>query len=130
MNSAGESLPTLQNIRVGKISSVPLYLRMTDVVPEVSLTLEWQAPEDNGCLPLTSYIMSKDGVDMPDFIAPNMLKFVDTSFTAATGAIGTTVTYKLKTVNYAGESSYSEDLTVTIGVVPNAPQTLAIVSQE
>lgn len=130
LNIAGESLPTLQQIRVGKPSSVPLYLRMTAVVPQASLTLAWQAPEDNGCLPLVKYVLRKNGVDMPDFIAPNSLSFVDTTLATAGGTIGTVITYALKTVNYAGDSSYSEILTVTVGLVPNAPQNLRITSQK
>jgi hypothetical protein len=71
LNHAGESLPTPQQIRVGKPSSVPLYLAMASVIPSTSLTLTWQAPEDNGCLPLMNYVMNKNGVDMVDYIAPN-----------------------------------------------------------
>ena len=37
------------------------------------------------------------------------------------------ITYKIKAVNVAGESPYCEDLTITVGTVPNAPVSLAIV---
>lgn len=71
INYAGESAPTLQRMRVGKPSSVPLYLKWTKIVPEASISLSWAAPVDNGCLPLVSYVMNKNGVDMVDIIAPN-----------------------------------------------------------
>ena len=71
INYAGESTPTLQRMRVGKPSSVPLYLKWTKIVPETSISLSWAAPVDNGCLPLVSYEMNKNGVDMVDIIAPN-----------------------------------------------------------
>ena len=61
---------------------------MKAVVPDISLTLEWVAPEDNGCLPLIKYVLNKNGVDMPDFIAPNKLSFLDTTLTSG-GSIGT-----------------------------------------
>jgi len=109
-NSAGESLPTLQRLRVGIPSSVPLFLNMTSLVPSTSLTLAWQAPFDNGCLPLISYVLNKNGVDMVDVIGPNQLMFVDTHLASAGGLVGTIISYKLKTVNYAGSSQYSEIL--------------------
>lgn len=72
--------------------------------------------------------MNKNGVDMSDPISPEKLAFVDTHLTTG-GTIGTVITYKLKTVNYAGESSYSEPFTVTVGVIPNAPTNLRITKQ-
>jgi len=127
VNYAGESQPTLQRMRVGKPSSVPLYLKWTSIVPQTSIALSWAAPVDNGCLPLVSYVMNKNGVDMADVIAPNQLSFVDTHL-ATGGAIGTLIVYKIKTTNYAGESLYSEPLPITVGLVPNAPTNLRISS--
>ena len=128
INYAGESAPTLQRMRVGKPSSVPLYLKWTKIVPEASISLSWAAPVDNGCLPLVSYVMNKNGVDMVDIIAPNELSFTDTHLTSSNARIGTVITYKIKTTNYAGESRYSEPLTITVGVVPNDPANLRISS--
>jgi len=100
---------------------------MTSVVPLSQLTLKWDAPVDFGCLPITAYVLSKDGVDLADVITPEMNSFVDTHLTTG-GTIGTQITYKMKTVNYAGSSSYSDPITVTVGVVPNAPTGFAITS--
>ncbi len=72
--------------------------------------------------------MNKNGAEMPDVIAPNQLSFVDTTLTSG-GTIGTQITYKLRAHNQAGPSDYSEALTVTVGVVPNAPLNLRISSQ-
>lgn len=41
---------------------------------------------------------------------------------------GTQLEYKLKAVNEAGESEYSEPLIVTVGTVPNTPSSLEQVS--
>ncbi len=89
--------------------------------------MSWAAPVDNGCLPLVSYVMNKNGVDMADVIAPNQLSFVDTHLTTG-GAIGTKLVYKIKTTNYAGESLYSEPLPINVGLIPNAPTNLRISS--
>lgn len=100
---------------------------MAAVTPLVSLTLQWQAPMDNGCLPIVSYVLNKNGVDLSaEFISSDADSFTDTAMTGA--AIGTQITYKLKAVNQAGASSYTEPLTVTVGVVPNAPSSLLILS--
>jgi len=99
---------------------------MTSVTPQVSLTLTWDSPIDNGCLPLTSYVLNKNAVDLINVIAPEQTQFVDSIVTG--GTIGTQVVYKLKTVNYAGSSSYSDPITVTVGVVPNAPASFQITS--
>ena len=124
LNTAGESLPKLNQIRVGVPSSVPLNLQMVAVVPQASLTLTWEAPEDNGCLPVTAYVLNKNGIDLADSIAPNQLSFVDLHLAAGGGTIGTHIVYSIKTVNYAGVSSYSDPITVTVGLVPNVPTNL------
>jgi len=77
---------------------------------------------------LVSYVLNKNGVDMTDIISPNQLSFTDTHLTSSTASIGTVITYKIKTTNYAGESKYSEPLTITVGLVPNAPINLRISS--
>lgn len=61
---------------------------MTAVFPSVSLSLKWQAPQDIGCLPIINYVLNKNGVDMPNVIAPNQLSFIDTTLTTG-GSIGT-----------------------------------------
>ena len=63
--------------------------------------------------------MSKDGQDLSALVPPTATSFTDDI--SAGGAIGTEIIYKVKAVNVNGESLYSEDLTVVVGVVPNAP---------
>ena len=99
---------------------------MVSVIPDVSLTVSWKAPEDFGCLPLISYALNKNGVDLATVISPNALFFIDTSLTTG-GSTGTQIVYKLKAINSAGPSPYTEDLTVTVGLIPNAPTNLRIV---
>lgn len=43
------------------------------------------------------------------------------------GSIGEQITYKVLATNYAGQSAYSVDLPITVGVVPNSPTTVRIV---
>ena len=73
---------------------------------------------------MTEYIISRDGSDLATVIGPEDTTLVDT----IAGAIGTTYLYKLKVVNEAGDSDYTEEITVTVGSVPNAPSNLVIVS--
>jgi hypothetical protein len=57
---------------------------------------------------------------------PELTEFDDSITTG--GTVGTQIVYKLKTINYAGASSYSDPITVTVGVVPNAPSSFQITS--
>jgi len=123
VNGAGESLPAQVNKRVGQVSLSPRNLKLSAVVPTTSVTLTWEAPLDTGCLPITSYVLSRDGADLALSISADSSQAIDTT---ATGAIGTTYTYKMKAVNSAGNSEYTEEITVTVGSVPNAPSNLAI----
>lgn len=124
-NSAGESSPTRAQIRVGSPPLAPQNFKMTAVTPSVSLTLSWTPPLDNGCLPITQYTLNKDGVDLAAVISPELISYTDS---IPTSPIGTVITYKLKAVNVAGSSVYTEDLVLTVGQVPNAPSNLIISS--
>jgi hypothetical protein len=99
---------------------------MTAVTPSVSLTLSWSAPLDNGCLPIQYYTLNKDGSDLSVVISADSLSYTDDITTG--GTIGTSITYKLKAVNYAGPSAFTEDLVVVVGRVPNSPTNLRITS--
>lgn len=80
---------------------------MTAVVPSTSLTLQWNPPTDNGCLPILSYVIAKNGVDLATVITANQHQLVDNI--SVGGAIGTSITYKIKAINEAGASLYTED---------------------
>ena len=86
---------------------------MTAVVPSTTLTLEWDAPVDNGCLPITQYTLNKNGVDDATVISADSLSYTDSI--AIGGSIGTVITYKLKAINEANPSEYTEDLVITVG---------------
>ena len=78
---------------------------MINVIPSVSLTLKWNPPEDNGCLPVQYYTLYKNGVDISVVITADLTTYTD-SITIG-GAIGTSITYKLKAINEAGASIYT-----------------------
>ena len=117
MNSAGESLPVFGSIRIGSVPTVPLDLNVMRVVPGVEVELGWNGPEDNGCLPITSFVLNRNGVDLVAVIGPEQTTYVD----AVTATIGTLVTYKLKALNLAGSSPYTQTLSLTISSPPNPP---------
>ncbi len=89
-----------------------------------SLVLEWDKPLSDGCLPILSYTIQKDGVDYASSIASTATSFTDDISTG--GQIGQKIKYRIKAININGESPYSELLTVTVGKVPNAPVALAV----
>jgi hypothetical protein len=64
-----------------------------------------------------SYTIAKDGFDYALDVHPSLTEFQD----LAIGSIGQQITYKLKAINHAGESPYSEEFTLTVGTVPNSP---------
>jgi hypothetical protein len=86
---------------------------MTAVTPSVSLTLTWTPPTNTGCLPITYYVLNKNGVDLSATITADMTSYTDDISTG--GTIGTTITYMIKALNAAGASLYTEGLLVTVG---------------
>lgn len=127
LNAAGESAPTEGQIRVGSIPTAPSGLIMTAITPSVDLTLKWQPPSSTGCLPITGYIVNKNGVDLVTVISPSQNSYIDDI--SIGGTIGTTIDYKIKAINVAGPSPYTETLTITVGEIPNAPTNLRIQDQ-
>lgn len=96
---------------------------MTAIVPSDYITFEWDLPISNNCLPILEYVLNKDGNDLSDLtINADALQTNDDI--SVDGIIGTEITYKIKAVNIAGDSEYSEPLTITVGTVPNAPTNL------
>lgn len=57
INSAGEGSSVVQSIYLGSPPSAPLYPKLISVTPQSNLVLSWQAPIDDGCLPITSYVL-------------------------------------------------------------------------
>lgn len=57
---------------------------------------------------------------------PQQNHFVDDISSATDFPLGTTIIYKVKTVNYAGASPYSVELPVVVGQAPNAPTALNV----
>lgn len=125
LNVAGEGSAITNQIWLGLVPTQPLNPVLLSVAPELSLTLGWQAPLDDGCLTILSYTINKDGVDIATDIDPSLTAFTDDIST--NGQIGVQITYKLKAINEAGASAYSEDFTLTVGQVPNAPSNLQVV---
>lgn len=125
-NVAGESDGTSKQIKVGSVPSAPLLLNMTAIVPLATLTISWEAPLSDGCLPLRQYTINRDGVDLAAVIVPEATSHTDDISAAATFPLGTVITYKLKAVNDAGDSEYSVPLVVTVSSVPNAPSSVQV----
>ena len=125
LNSAGEGSHASDSIYLGDPPSNPKNPRMVSVTPATSLDFAWDVPDSDGCLPILYYILNKDGVDLPTQISPSLTQYTDDITTG--GQIGDQITYKIKAVNIAGSSPYCEELTITVGVVPSAPQSLEIV---
>lgn len=97
---------------------------MIAVSPSTSLSLEWNPPTDNGCLPIIKYILNKDSVDLAALITADQLTYTDNISTG--GTIGTSITYMLKAVNEAGLSLYTEPLIIIVGQKPNPPTNLRL----
>lgn len=97
---------------------------MVSVVPQNNLTLSWDAPQDNGCLAIQNYTLNRNGTDLSATIYPTVLQYTD--IITSGGIIGDTIVYKLKANNLAGSSPYTNELTVTVGSVPNAPTNLIV----
>lgn len=100
---------------------------MTQITAFSSLTIEWDDPLDLGCLPIYHYKVSRDGSDLDDEVDPGENSFTDSDISSF--GIGDTITYRIKTVNYAGESAYSVALVVTVGRVPNSPSDVVVLQR-
>lgn len=87
INSAGEGPYVAQSIHLGSKPSAPLYPELVSVTPQASLVFAWQAPLDDGCLPILNYVVSKNGVDVTTSIIPSLSRFADDISTG--GAVGT-----------------------------------------
>lgn len=113
------------NVWLGVMPSEPLNPTLLSIVPNSNLVLGWDVPISDGCLPILSYTVAKDGSDHIMNISPSLVSVTDDL--SASGSIGETITYKIKATNLAGDSVYSEILQVIVGTVPNAPLSLSIV---
>ena len=106
VNVAGEGAHVASSIYLGNVPTNPKSPAMTSVVPEDTLVVQWERPDSDGCLPITHYVINKDGTDLDsEFISPSATSYTDDISTG--GAIGTSITYKLKAVNVNGASTYS-----------------------
>jgi len=123
VNVAGESDGKVNEIKVGEPPSPPLYPRLTAITPLSSLTIQWDPPLDDGCLPIAHYIINRDGSDLVTVVPPEAVLFTDN---IAAYAMGASITYKIKAVNDAGAGTLSVALVVTVGQPPNAPSGLTV----
>ena len=126
INIAGESLAAIGYITVGNIPSPPYGLSLVSVVPSNNLVISWKGPTTSGGLPLLNYVINKNGADLTTTILASATQYTD-DITSG-GTIGSSFTYKIKAINAAGSSSYSDQLNVQIGILPNPPQNLALIS--
>jgi hypothetical protein len=90
-NVAGEGTYQTQGIWLGEVPSEPLNPLLLEVVPESTLTLEWDAPLTDGCLTILSYTIAKDGSDHVTDIDPSLISYTDAITTG--GSIGDLITY-------------------------------------
>jgi hypothetical protein len=125
-NVAGESDARVQTVEVGEAPSPPLFPRWTAIVALGSVTVAWDDPLSDGCLPVLHYVVSRDGVDRPAAAAPGANSYTDDISAAADFPLGTAITYQVRAVNSAGASEPSVALVVTVGQVPGAPGALAV----
>lgn len=77
VNTAGEGAYNQADIWLGVPPSPPLNPRMTSVTPLDQLVLEWDRPTSDGCLPILSYTLSKNGVDHVTDINPTSTAVID-----------------------------------------------------
>lgn len=124
LNTAGEGPTIEQSLWHGAVPSEPLNPVLVAVTPNTEATIGWTRPLTDGCLTIKSYTVNKDGLDHQSLIDPSLTTFTDDI--RVDGAIGTLITYKVKAINEAGQSMYSQELKVTVGQVPNAPSNLRV----
>ena len=105
VNVAGEGPYIADSVHLGNVPSNPKSPMMLSVVPDVELVLSWERPFTDGCLPITQYVLNKDGVDLADVINPAENTFTD-DLTVG-GSTGTEIKYKVKAKNVNGFSEYS-----------------------
>jgi hypothetical protein len=96
-NSAGEGSSITQNVWLGQVPSEPLNPTLISIEPDVDLVLGWDVPLTDGCLPILSYTVAKDGSDHILDISPTLKSISDDI--SVSGSIGETITYKIKAIN-------------------------------
>jgi hypothetical protein len=74
-------------------------------------------------LTIRSYTIEKNGLEYATQISPTLTSYQD-SLSNGDGSVGASISYRIKALNEAGESVYSEALNIIVGTVPNAPQNL------
>ena len=126
VNVAGESESAVGQISVGDAPSPPLHPRVISISPLSTLTIEWDDPLSDGCLPVLRHVVVRDGADLPTEVAPGANTFTDDISSAADFPAGAVISYAVKAVNEAGESAPSVALLVTVGQAPDAPSALVI----
>ena len=127
VNVAGESTASQSSVIVGEVPNKPQNVRVTGSVPDDKLTIQWDAPDYSGCIPLTGYIISIDGTDQNTSIAAS-----DTSLDidiSADGGYGKQLTIAMKAQNAKTVSQYTSNLVATVGSAPNAPSNPVVVSR-
>ncbi len=113
---------TLPNGTITTISSSPTGLTARDVSP-TQINLIWTAPNNNGNSPITGYKIyrsTSSGTETLLTTSGNFTSYNDTGVTT-----GITYFYKVTSVNSAGESSQSNEASVTTHQVSSAPQNLS-----
>jgi hypothetical protein len=129
LNLAGESLPASTSTILGSSPSVPQNVRITQSIPGTSITVAWDPPISSGCLPLTGYIFNVDGTDETGLGITADKTEVTYAFPVGNGNIGDSVVINLRAANKKAEGIASEDISVTVGSVPNAPTGLTVESR-
>ena len=128
VNEITESTPVEQSIIVGATPSAPESLSVIDSVPNNKITLSWKSPSNTGCLPIRSYILTVDSTDVTGLAITGDMTQVDYDI-SGDGAYGKTLTLSLRAKNDKTEGSSSDTISVTVGSVPDAPSSLALISR-
>lgn len=77
LNVAGEGPYVASSVHLGIAPSNPKSPKILSVVPQDKLLLSWNRPDSDGCLPITHYVVNKDGTDLSVFISPTATTFAD-----------------------------------------------------
>ena len=119
VNAAGQSIESDLLVGIaGELPSAPLNVRVT-IQSTTQIKIEWDAPEDDGGLAITKYILNEDiaGTFQPDMDV-NVLEYTKS---LSSGDEGKTFSFRVAAYNQLGKGEYAADINVVAADAPDAP---------